>query len=507
MKNNETPFEMYIQKLGNSPITVSSISQEIIKQLGIYSDKENELFDDDAKNSNLKKKINRDLEIIEKYVNQVESKTAKHGNTRKTKLYYDMIIKSATLNEKIACSQKNLNERFKSLKRTDKFVDIILKDLVPEEVNSILEDYETKKSVSEEEMKELSDKMNDNIKGENYNECLQALYLKELNKLATIIKENPDKKNIKQQTKRIHLITECDKKNILDTDLMFDTIVGPNFNSVLDIIRVNEGENSKEKFNQLLENENVTELAREIFPKEILGENVINPNPKPQPDSKNKKECPTPIQRLSFIKRMFGIQNIFIPKRDNDDLRKEFANLDGTYIIETNVPGIVIMESFYQRDGKGKIKESEGKATYVLSKEFSDKIITEGTGRRQTRNKAKNNKENFQIVAHTKKYFDNLQKKYNIVYGNCKEKIAAKVFNEIIEERNLRGQLTYSLDEIMSARTEAYRQAVAVLGKNKRTEPSTGKQLSSQSTQKEQHISSNLQGQESHSDQDDSSER
>ena len=238
-----------------------------------------------------------------------------------------------------------------------------------------------------------------------------------------------------------------------------------------------------------------------------MGENVINPNPKPQPDSKNKKECPTPIQRLSFIKRMFGIQNIFIPKRDNDDLRKEFANLDGTYIIETNVPGIVIMESFYQRDGKGKIKESEGKATYVLSKEFSDKIITEGTGRRQTRNKAKNNKENFQIVAHTKKYFDNLQKKYNIVYGNCKEKIAAKVFNEIIEERNLRGQLTYSLDEIMSARTEAYRQAVAVLGKNKRTEPSTGKQLSSQSTQKEQHISSNLQGQESHSDQDDSSER
>ena len=128
---------------------------------------------------------------------------------------------------------------------------------------------------------------------------------------------------------------------------MYEAVVGMVYESTENLIIAESDEEQQKKFRELLMNEDITYLAREIFPREIL------PDENQDSESESKKRilsnrrrnCPSPLDRLTYIKRRFGIKDILIPARSNDDLGNSFVNLDGTYIIETYNPGIGITSS------------------------------------------------------------------------------------------------------------------------------------------------------------------
>lgn len=441
----------------------------------------------------MRRKISKDLKVIDKlFISKVEEryeKLAKKGiKTTKKDIYYYMLMKTAIMSEKVACSQKTKEEKLKQLEITNGYLDIILKDLVPEEVNSILTEYETEKGGTkksktkkgETKKGETEPKMNpetlinrllafnnNDSENQNYEECLQALYLKEVNQLAIMLAKNGNKEDLEKQKRRINLIKKCDKGSILDTSLMYEAVVGMVYESAENLIIAESDEEQQKKFRELLMNEDITYLAREIFPREILPDETQDSESEPKKRilSNRRRNCPSPLDRLSYIKRCFGIKDILIPARSNDDFGNSFVNLDGTYIIETYNPGIVIIESFYRSTPKG-LEETTKKATYVLSKEYADEIILNEYQRQKTRDKAKENNEIFEAVVHTKNYYDNLMDSYCRIYTECKIDLASKSLSKYLYKRSKETGKTK--EELMAENTpevfEAKRKAIAILG-------------------------------------------
>lgn len=446
----------------------------------------------------MRRKISKDLKVIDKlFISKVEEryeKLAKKGiKTTKKDIYYYMLMKTAIMSEKVACSQKTKEEKLKQLEITNGYLDIILKDLVPEEVNSILTEYETEKGGTkksktkkgetgkgETKKGETEPKMNpetlinrllafnnNDSENQNYEECLQALYLKEVNQLAIMLAKNGNKEDLEKQKRRINLIKKCDKGSILDTSLMYEAVVGMVYESAENLIIAESDEEQQKKFRELLMNEDITYLAREIFPREILPDETQDSESEPKKRilSNKRRNCPSPLDRLSYIKRCFGIKDILIPARSNDDFGNSFVNLDGTYIIETYNPGIVIIESFYRSTPKG-LEETTKKATYVLSKEYADEIILNEYQRQKTRDKAKENNEIFEAVVHTKNYYDNLMDSYCRIYTECKIDLASKSLSKYLYKRSKETGKTK--EELMAENTpevfEAKRKAIAILG-------------------------------------------
>lgn len=398
MKNNDYEIRDKIEKLGSNPLGINNGTKMCLEML--------EKFNESDMSSSQKKRLTNTLKSIHPFIARTE---ARYGHMNKLadkpKEYYDLVIKMAVL------FQEN-----KSYNDASEYTNIILRDLV---------------SKDSDKQKSFGDIFKDGY----YDTCLKAMYINYINKLRKMIAKGEDITEINEKIKEIE---SNDINGVIEKNYTYDALIS-GFESASNIIQVEDGEQKtpEEKFRDLLSQQNVNELAKYIFPTEIVSN---DPNNEKNGNKKEKSNLPeelSPVKRLQYIKDKFGITNIQIGKSQGKlGLGKNQLQIEGTYIIETDNPDIVIVESFYERTKSG-IKETDGKATYVLTKEFAGKILDSGSKRKETKEKAKEQKELFRSVNHNKKnpsrYYQNLYKAYGEVRDGFKSKLITKLYRELIK--------------------------------------------------------------------------
>lgn len=430
-----------IEKLGSNPLGIKKGSEICLEIL--------ESFNERDMSSTQRKNLTKTLKLIKPFISRTEARY-KHNDrmSEKPKEYYDLVIKIATLQEE----GKNFNDATES-------ANIILSDLVSKE-------------------KSMQKTFGEQFKEGYYDTCIKAMYIKALNKLRKMIFKGED---ITEQSEKIKEIERNDINGVIDKRFVYDAIIS-GFDSAVDMIRVEEDENktSEEKFRELLNQESVEELSRYIFPIELMNNNsngdriIID---------KKKSSIPeelSALRRLQYIKDNFGITNIQIGKSKGKlGKGKNGIEIEGTYIIETENPDIVIVESFYERKKSG-IKETDGKATYVLTKEFADRLLDSGSKRREARKEAKKQNELFRPVNHQKKnpqrYYENLYKTYTEIRDGFRSKLITKIYRELIlaergtikeYDERLIDLATQKVDETLEKRKVEAKKIADIRKKNK----------------------------------------
>lgn len=263
---------------------------------------------------------------------------------------------------------------------------------------------------------------------------IQALYISTLNKYKALLDRGEDTTEIEKQLEEI---IKHDENHVINAKSDYE-ILTSFFDSLSDRITEEYADQAPEEImSRLLEKENIEELIKFIFPEGVYHEPIDKIDGGHDGISYDS-EIPADmigVERFRYIQKHFGISNIFIGKK-SDKKDVAFSDCEGTFIIETANPDIVIVESFYEVHGDI-VVESKDKATYILSKDYARELIDSNKGRAETRREVRNDESRqnfFRPVAHYRnaaRYYGLLENAYGAIYDNMVKECAAKITEQL----------------------------------------------------------------------------
>ncbi len=302
---------------------------------------------------------------------------------------------------------------------------------------------------------------------------IQALYTATLNSYKEKLAKGEDTTEIE---KRLEAIIEHDTNRVINPKSEYE-ILTSFFQSLSDRIAEKYGDKSSEEImSRLLQKENVEELIKFIFPEGVYhpqgyGNHEANDN-NDNVDPTNPTDIPSGmigVERFRYIQKHYGITKLFMGSKNDDKSQAAFSDCEGTFIIETDNPDIVIVESFYEVHGD-KVVESKDKATYILSKEYAKELIDSAKGRAETRREASSDAEKkkfFRPVSHfrdPKRYYSLLDGAYDTVYKNmvqkCAAEIEARLSRDLSPEERKEQSMQAAIEELAKRKQDAQTQNV-----------------------------------------------